>query len=320
MGSERIKRLIHVCAVIGVALAAGHVAQTDQRNVTFAMIVPQMKPVDVVPLSATTETRLVLADLSPAEMGLPVLPQVADRPDVSGPARLDAPLAVADLDCTPVLRLAPAAGAMIDVGLSSPCRPSERIVLRHAGLAVTYRTNSVGALTARLPALTDQAVVSVLFAGGNTIEAELVLPEAVQMRRFGVQWLGPLAFGINAFENGAGYGEAGHVSAADAGRPAAGSGDGDNGFLTLLGDDTVDQPMLAEVYTYPDGSRDVPVVVEAAITAQTCGQDLLGETLNVAGGTVALSDLSVTMPGCDAAGDFLLLKNLVPDMTLASAN
>ena len=318
MGSERIKRLIHVCAVIGVALAAGHVAQTDQRNLTFVSIIPQMTPVDVVPLSATTETRLVLADLSSAEMGLPVLPQVADRPDVSGPARLDAPLAVADLDCTPVLRLAPAAGAMIDVGLSSPCHPSERIVLRHAGLAVTYRTNSVGALTARLPALTDQAVVSVLFAGGTVIEAELALPEAGQVRRFGVQWLGPLAFGINAFENGAGYGEAGHVSAADAGRPAAGSRD--QGFLTLLGDETVDQPMLAEVYTYPDGSRDVPVVVEAAITAQTCGQDLLGETLNVAGGTVALSDLSVTMPGCDAAGDFLLLKNLVPDMTLASAN
>ena len=318
MGSERMKRLIHVCVVIGVALAAGHVAQMGERDVTFAMIVPQIKPVDVVPLSATTETRLVLADLSPAEMGLPILPLMADRPDVSGPARLDAPLAVADLDCTPVLRLAPGAGAMIDVGLSSPCHPSERIVLRHAGLAVTYRTNSVGALTARLPALTDQAVVSVLFAGGTIIEAELALPEAGQMRRFGVQWLGPLAFGINAFENGAGYGEAGHVSAADAGRPAAGSRD--HGFLTLLGDDTVDQPMLAEVYTYPDGTRDVPVVVEAAITAQTCGQDLLGETLNVTGGTVALSDLSVTMPGCDAAGDFLLLKNLVPDMTLASAN
>jgi hypothetical protein len=318
MGSERMKRLFHVCAVIGIALGAGHIAQEGQHNVTFAAMVPQMKPVDVVPLSATAETRLVLADLSPAEMGLPVLPLMADRPDVSGPARLDMPQPVADLDCTPVLRLAPAAGAMIDVGLSSPCRPSERIVLRHAGLAVTYRTNSVGALTARLPALTDQAVVSVLFAGGNTIEAELTLPEAGQMRRFGVQWLGPLAFGINAFENGADYGGAGHVSAADAGRPVAGSQD--RGFLTLLGDDTVDQPMLAEVYTYPDGSRDVPVVVEAAITEKTCGQDLLGETLNVVGGAVALSDLSVTMPGCDAAGDFLLLKNLVPDMTLASAN
>ena len=318
MGSERKKRLIRVCAVIGIALGAGHVAQSGQRNASFASVVPQMTPVDVVSLSATTETRLALTDPSPAEMDLPVLPLLTDRPDVSGPARLDAPLAVADVDCTPVLRLAPAAGAMIDVGLTSPCHPSERIVLRHAGLAVTYRTNSVGALTARLPALEEQAVVSVLFAGGNTVEADLALPEAGQMRRFGVQWLGPLAFGINAFENGAGYGGAGHVSAASAGRPA--DGQQDHGFLTLLGDDTVDQPMLAEIYTYPAGSRDVPVVVEAAITEKTCGQDLLGETLNVAGGAVALSDLSVTMPGCDAAGDFLLMKNLVPDMTLASAN
>jgi hypothetical protein len=64
----------------------------------------------------------------------------------------------------------------------------------------------------------------------------------------------------------------------------------------------------------------VPLVVEAAITAKTCGQDLLGETLNVAGGAVVLADLFVTMPGCDAAGGFLLLKNLVQDMTLGSAN
>lgn len=318
MGSERKKRLIQVCAVIGIALGAGHVAQSAQQNATYASILPQMTPVDVVPLSASNDVNSDGAGPSPEDMGLPVLPRVSDRPDVAGPVRLDVPQAVSDLDCTPVLRLAPAAGAMIDVGLSSPCHPSARIVLRHAGLAVTYRTNSVGALTARLPALAEQAVVSVLFAGGTTIEAGLVLPEATQMRRFGVQWLGPLAFGVNAFENGAGYGEAGHVSAADAGRPAAGRQD--RGFLTLLGDETVDQPMLAEVYTYPDGSRDVPVVVEAAITAKTCGQDLLGEALNVVGGTVAVSDLSVTMPGCDAAGDFLLLKNLVPDMTLAAAN
>lgn len=318
MGSERKKRLINVCAVIGIALGAGHVAQSAQQNATYASILPRMTPVDVVPLSASNDGNFGWTAPSPEDMGLPVLPLVSDRPDVAGPVRLDVPQAVADLDCTPVLHLAPAAGAMIDVGLSSPCHPSARIVLRHAGLAVTYRTNSVGALTARLPALAEQAVVSVLFAGGTTVEAGLVLPEAAQMRRFGVQWLGPLAFGVNAFENGAGYGGAGHVSAADAGRPAAGRQD--RGFLTLLGDETVDQPMLAEVYTYPDGSRDVPVLVEAAITAKTCGLELLGETLNVAGGTVAVSDLSVTMPGCDAAGDFLLLKNLVPDMTLAAAN
>lgn len=318
MGSERNKRLLHVCAVIGIALGAGHVAQSGQRNVSYASVLSQMTPVDVIALSATAETqpgpRVPFTD----DMALPVLPLATSRPDVSAPARLEMPSALADLECTPVLRLAPAAGAMIDVGLSSPCHPSARVVLRHAGLAVTYRTNSVGALTARLPALEEQALVSVLFAGGTTIEAELALPEAAQMRRFGVQWLGPLAFGINAFENGAAYGGAGHVSAADAGRPT--DGQQDQGFLTLLGDETVDQPMLAEVYTYPAGSSDVPILVEAAVTTKTCGQDLLGETLNVAGGTVALTDLSVTMPGCDAAGDFLLLKNLVPDMTLASAN
>ena len=318
MGFERRKRLIRVCTLVGIALGAGHVAQSAPRNAGFAFVVPQMKPVDPVSLPATGDAGQVWTGPSPEQADLPAWPLAADRPEVSALARLDVPGAVADPDCTPVLRLAPAPGAMIDVDLSAPCHRSERIVLRHAGLAVTYRTNSDGALTARLPALKERAAVSVLFAGGSIIEAELVVPEARQMHRFGVQWLGPPAFGITAFETGAGNGGGGHVPAADAGRPAGGQQD--RGFLTLLGDASVDLPLLAEVYTFPAGSPDVPLVVEAAITAKTCGQDLLGETLNVAGGAVVLADLFVTMPGCDAAGGFLLLKNLVQDMTLGSAN
>lgn len=319
MNTERRTRLIRVCAVIGVALAVGHVAQSGPRNASFASVMHGATPVDVVPLSATTESEIGWTNPDPSDADQPLLPRIAVRPEVTGPARLDVPPAVADTDCTPVLLVSPGVGAMIDVGLSAPCRTGERVVLRHAGLAVTYRTNSVGALTARLPALAVTARVSVLFAGGDVIEAELSMPEAAAFRRFGVQWLGPVAFGVNAFESGAGYGTPGHVSAADTGKPASGPAPF-SGFLTVLGDDSVDQPILAEIYTFPSGSSDVPVVVEAAITAQTCGQEMMAETLNVVAGTVQKSDLSVAMPGCDAAGDFLLLKNLVPDMTLAAAN
>ena len=57
---------------------------------------------------------------------------------------------------------------MIDILLSAPCRRDERVVLRHAGLAVTYRTNAAGALFASLPALSAEAAVSVLLCRGET--------------------------------------------------------------------------------------------------------------------------------------------------------
>ena len=325
---DTTRRLIRVGAVIGIALGAGQVTQNSgHRTAQYASIIGEPMPVDVVPLAATATVSAERADPSRSDPSLteaapPIWPQPAYRPVVVAPAKLEQPdLLAADptADCVPTLSLAPRPGAMIDILLTAPCRADERVVLRHAGLAVTYRTNSVGALFASVPALSDAAQISVLFAGGDAGEATLAMPDAASRRRFGVQWMGPQAFGVNAFEHGADFGMPGHVSAADPQKPAD-SGMPLHGFLTLLGDEEVDTPMLAEIYTFPVGMADVPVMVEAAITKATCGHEILGETLSADGGNVHVADLSVTMPGCDAVGDYLVLKNLAPDMTLAAAN
>jgi hypothetical protein len=41
--------------------------------------------------------------------------------------------------------------------------------------------------------------------------------------------------------------------------------------------------------------------------------------LTFTGGETRVSDVSVTLPGCDAVGQYLVLKNLVPDLKIASA-
>jgi hypothetical protein len=87
MGSERRKRLIRVSAVTGIVPGAGDVAQSAPRNAGFAFVVPQMTPLDLVFLSAITETRLVLTDPSPDGMENPVPALVKDRTEVSGPFR-----------------------------------------------------------------------------------------------------------------------------------------------------------------------------------------------------------------------------------------
>ena len=67
--------------------------------------------------------------------------------------------------------------------------------------------------------------------------------------------------------------------------------------------------MLAEVYTAPVATRVGDIVVEAEVSAATCGRALDGAMLRMApGATVQSEPLSFAMPGCDAVGDFLMLS------------
>jgi hypothetical protein len=212
------------------------------------------------------------------------------------------------------------ANAMIGITLLAPCHPNQRVVLRHSGLAVTAQTTSTGALFTAIPALEVDATVELAFADGTDASGTITVPDVTTLRRFGVQWQADDAFQVHAFENGAAFGEPGHVSAADPHRPAAGM-QATGGFLSLLGDSATENPLLAEVYTFPaDPAAKPEVVVEAAVTDKTCARELLAETLTSTGGSVFVTDLTLAMPECDAVGDYLVLKNLFLDLNMASLN
>jgi hypothetical protein len=221
--------------------------------------------------------------------------------------------------CALTLDLMPEANAMIGLTLLAPCHINERVVIKHAGLAVSGMTTANGALFTGIPAMEPQALVEVLFSDGETFGATIDIPEVADLRRFAVQWQADDAFQLHAFERGAAYGDAGHVSGADPHRPPAGA-PAQGGFLTLLGDSTTETPMLAEVYTFPADATSLPeVVIETAVTDLTCGRELLGETIRSTGGLVEVIDLTVAMPECEAVGDYLVLKNLVSELNIASA-
>ena len=209
---------------------------------------------------------------------------------------------------------------MIGLTLLAPCHANERVVVKHAGLAVSAMTTANGALFTGIPAFETSATIEVVFADGQTANSIIEMPEVAQLRRFGVQWQADDAFQVHAFENGAGYGDAGHVSGADPHRPVAGL-PSSGGYLTLLGDSTAPNPLLAEIYTYPAGpNTKADVVVESAVTDATCGRELLAETLNGIGGAVYVTDLTLAMPDCGAIGDYMVLKDLVLDLNIAAAN
>lgn len=334
----KLQRKVTLLIATGaVALGAGHVVQdraterlmADQAPVIVSSVTPvaagpapveipapapqvELPPVPVVVLE--TAPPPLAAPLGGDPPSAPLLAAVEAAAETKSPA-VAAPSLVAAAplpECMVQLQLLPQPGAMIGLSLLAPCHANERIVLRHAGLAVTGKTSASGAYFGSLPALTARADVEVLFASGDREQASLAMPDAASIHRFIVQWQDEDAFQLHAFERGAGYHGPGHYSAAATGSPETG------GFITLLGDSTTELPLLAEAFSYTPGTE-AQIVLEAAITATTCGREILGETLIAEGGSVNIADLTLAMPSCDAAGDILVLKNLVEDMKLAAA-
>jgi hypothetical protein len=338
---DRKRRLALIFATIGIALGAGQIVQNGAHTpaqradaapkptqITQVSAGPEkaptaMKPTVAKPTVVQTATVMPMpapvpiATAKPAEKPIvmaaltdPVVPP-APKPA----ATLPAPVADA---CPVTLDLQAQPNAMIGVTLLAPCAPQTRVVLHHAGLTITGKTSVTGALFASLPALESQAAVTATLIGTPTVTGSVTIPDLAALRRFGVQWQGDDAFQVHALENGSDYGGPGHISATNLHQPKVAQSPA-GGYLTLLGDAAVTTPMLAQVYTFPaTGAPDV--VVEAAVTKATCGRDLLGETLTSAGGKVVVTDLTLATPDCTAIGDILVLKNLVPDLTMVAAN
>lgn len=327
------RRLSLVVAIMSVALGSGQLTQSvfskHSKGTTAAV---DLTPMDIQLLAAGPEIAPIAAKPKIESQAIPSFAEADTIGDPSPFTLPNDPIVKADLGvstpdkpamqdhCAISLDLTAEPSAMIGLTLSAPCQPSTRIVLRHAGLAVTGKTSSSGELEAQLPALSTDVTVSARFPDGQTVTATLAVPEAAAIRRFGVQWLGSDAFQLHAFENGADYGEPGDVSDADTQRALAGQPQV-GGFLSVLGDDQVDQPMLAEVYTYPSKSdTSVRIIVEAAVTKSTCAREILGETLVDQAGDLTMTDLTLAMPDCTGVGDILVLKNIDPDLKFASAN
>jgi hypothetical protein len=328
---ELKRRLSLVVAILSVAFGSGHLVQNVLvKNVDLA--VAEEQPVDITLVAAGPDLALPKPEFALQKLVLPSF-AVTVQNDVPSIFTLpNDPIIAAEFstknpqdglpanECAKAMTLSVEPSAMIGITVTAPCQPNQRVVLQHAGLTVTAKTSGTGALSVSLPALAADAVVSVRFPDGQDVTGNVVVPEAAGLRRYGVQWLGDDAFQLNAFENGADYGERGHVSDADTQRALAGQNQ-TGGYLLILGDDRVNAPMLAEIYTYPaDVNTKVRIVVEAAITKRTCDREILGETLADFGGKLTITDLSLAMPDCSAVGDIVVLNNIDPEMQVASAN
>ena len=224
-------------------------------------------------------------------------------------------------DCELTARATPTAGAMVDVTLEAPCYSGERVAIRHEEMNFAQNLSATGNLKVTVPALVSDVSISFSFLNGEVITAFADVPSVPLYDRVVLQWQGNIGAQIHAREFGAEYGAEGHVWAGaprDFTAVVAGAG----GFLTSLGDPASPKPMLAEVYTFPSGlaktEGGVALTVEAEVTDDNCGSELRARTFQYSGGKeISSQHMSLAVPNCSAVGNFLVLNNLLQDLTVA---
>jgi hypothetical protein len=210
--------------------------------------------------------------------------------------------------------------AMIHLTLDAACNPYARVTVLHEGLRFTVVTDHIGSAVIDMPALSAPADVSVLFTNGDGASASVDVPDINVFERLVLQWRGASGFQIHALEFGSSYDQDGHVWAGTP-RDARFGISGAGGFLTALGDQGVEDALLAEVYTFPprsvEGGR-VDVNIEVEITEANCGREIAGQSLSFdVEGTTDPIDFTFEAPDCSATGDFLVLKYLQRDVKIA---
>ena len=226
---------------------------------------------------------------------------------------------IAGIDaCALWLVVTPDAGAMLDMSLFAPCDGGAVVRVSHAGLHFNAQIAADGQLMLAVPALEVDAELTVAFADGRTAVDATQVEDAMLYDRVAVAWEGPAVLNVNAYEFGADFGSANHIHPGNAATPR----DVARGFLTLLGDSALETPALAQVYSFPTGLSarmgQVALELEVAVTGESCARSLRIETLeSLAGSMAETREISIDMPECDGLGGYLVLKNLLPELTIA---
>lgn len=325
------RRIMTAGATLVAAIAIGHLMQSGDAT---AQRFGRTSNVEKMPNVAMKENQVATALVPslPAEIPLPPLavpsvPLFSTRlaaldNGFEAPIQNDAltpnPLVTA---CDIQLNAEPNPGAMIGLTLAAPCQPNSSLMVRHSGLVFSGTTDSRGQYQVTFPAMHRVANVSVEFPSGQIATADTQVDSLVGYVRSALLWSGPNDLHIHALEFGADYGENGHVWAEEARNPEYGVL-AKGGFLTRLGEKAGLNPQFAEVYSFPADrvlkAGAIRLFVEAEVTEQGCGRDISGHSIEMdKHGNSSEVALKLAMPGCDAVGDYLVLKTLFQDLKIA---
>jgi hypothetical protein len=238
------------------------------------------------------------------------------------PSRPLSPPLPPEAACTATLSASVLPAALVRLTLSAPCAPSAQVNITHEGMLFSIVTDATGRATALAPALTASAVFQADLGEDGDASVAVTVPDVNDYDRAVLQWRGLAGPEIHAREFGADYGTPGHVwhgAPRSADVAVAGTG----GFLMRLGDGQGPNPQMAEVYTFPSiatrQSGKVAFSIETPVSPRTCGHDLKARTIQASPGADPFaSDLTIAVPDCQFVGEFLILRDVILNLTVAA--
>ncbi|MEL7256790.1 MAG: hypothetical protein AAFN80_02970 [Pseudomonadota bacterium] len=235
----------------------------------------------------------------------------SDAPISDLPVEEKAPAFTCEIELTAT----PDDAAMTMLALEASCMTNERFTLHHSGMMISGITDENGEWRSNVPALAENALFIAAFPNGEGAVANAQISDLSAYERYVVQWKGDTDVQMHAFENGATYEDAGHVRRGTSKDILPEQ----TGFLTRFAEDDLAESLNAEIYTFPSkGDGDTDINIEIEVGDATCGQDLEAQALIMSGaGGLEARDLMIAMPDCGAVGEFLVLKNLYEDLTIA---
>lgn len=256
------------------------------------------------------EADLVIKDITLTSTAHIEAPALADRTNLSELVKADM------VDCTVSAQASPAPQATVGLSFSAPCNSSERVTVHHSGLMFTASTDIDGELSVQVPALVEHAVYIIELESGSGAVATTQVSGLDEIDRVALQWTGNSGFEIHAREFGADYGQPGHVWSGATGADRASQ-------VLQLGDLNQLAPRMIEVFSFARGTADtsgtVALSIEAEVSSNNCGREISAQTLELRGDQrLRTRDLVLSMPNCNAIGDFLVLNNLVEDLKIAA--
>lgn len=228
----------------------------------------------------------------------------------------------ANAGCDVTFEATPGVAAMVNLELSAPCHLNTLVTLQHQGMKFHSMTDDNGLLKVDVPALSQEAIFVATLDQGNGHVAITGVPDVVIYDRTVLQWRGETDLQLHAYEFGAADGEDGHVWKA-ANRTPVDSVKGDAGFLTTLGTTHGPASLMAQVYSYPTGINpqdgNVALSVKTVVSPDNCGGTLSAQSIQLRPDhPPAARNMSMRVPDCDVIGEFLVLKNMFEDLTLAA--
>jgi len=315
-----------ILTAVGTLLAAFAIGYVMQGGAVAARIDPTDESLGQTP-SLASGVPLPPAALVVEAPALikesPLLRVAALEQNHLSPAVISDALQASDDSMCPVsLKAVSMADAMVGLTLAAPCAADQTVTFTHAGLQFSALLDASGDLFLAVPALEKSARFEATLASGAQVETSLDVFTIDTYSRVVLQWIGEAHLELHAFENGAEFGAVGHIWSEAPSEPTR-ARTSHSGYMIELGSEIASQAAHSQIYSFPvDWAKTethVALVVEAEVTQATCGRQIGGKIFEIAPfAPTKGQSFFVDMPDCHAIGDFIQLKNIIPELKIAS--